>query len=68
MLQIIIWLGCIYLIFKGKELVSIAEASPEDVREAAQKSAINWFRGALAIAAIFFVLSLAHGNSVPTRF
>ncbi|UZW54970.1 hypothetical protein NUH86_16065 [Sphingobium sp. JS3065] len=66
MIQIAIWLLCAYLVFKGKELQFIAASSTHESRDENLKSAKTWARAAYAVAVIFFILSIAQGNSFPT--
>jgi len=65
MLQIVIWMLCVYLILKGKELEQIAAAASHEHREENLRSAKIWARFAYVAAAGFFLLSLAQGHSVP---
>ncbi|WIA57639.1 hypothetical protein N6H05_07530 [Sphingobium sp. WTD-1] len=65
MIQIVLWMLCVYLIFKGKELVFIAAASSHESREHNIESAKRWARAAYVAAGIFFILSIAQGNSMP---
>lgn len=66
MIQIAIWLLCAYLVFKGKELQFIAASSSHESRDDNLSSARAWGRAAYVVAAIFFILSVAQGNSFPT--
>jgi hypothetical protein len=65
MLQLVIWLGCVYLVFKGKEIEHIAAASSHESRDDNLAKAKVWTRMAYVAAVIFFLLSLAQGSSVP---
>ena len=58
MLQIIIWLGAVYLVFKGQELVQIAAASASENGDHNLKVAKAWARAAWVVALIFVLLSL----------
>lgn len=71
MLQIVIWMLCVYMVFKGQEMVITARSSAPDVRDEAVKAAQVWALLAYAAALVFFVLSLlqgASGPSMPPRF
>ena len=49
----------IYLIFKGKELVSLAELRPENERETAVRNARQWFAASVLIGVTFTIFSVA---------
>jgi hypothetical protein len=66
MLQIIIWLGAVYLVFKGQEIQQIAAASTHENRDENLKRAKMWSAFAWVAAALFVVLSLAQGSAVPS--
>jgi len=65
MMQIVIWMLCVYLLLKGKELQFIAASSSHENREHNLRHARSWSWLAYAAAGIFFLLSLAQGNAVP---
>lgn len=53
MLQIVIWMLCVYLVLKGAEIWHIAAASSHESRTSNMRVAAAW--GVLAVlAAIFF--------------
>ena len=66
MLQIIIFLLCIYLVFKGKELLLLADLQPAETRERASKSAFNWFRASVIFAIIFALWAMLQGSTMPS--
>ncbi len=66
MLQIIIWLGAVYLVFKGQELQQIAAASMHENRDENLKRARTWNGLAWVAAVIFVLLSIAQGDAIPT--
>ena len=63
MMQIVIWMLCVYLLLKGKELQLIAAASDNEHREHNLASARVWSALAYVSALIFFVLSVMQGNA-----
>ncbi len=66
MMQIVIWMLCVYLLLKGKELQLIAAASDNDNREHNLSSARVWSALAYVSAIIFFVLSIGQGSQIPS--
>jgi hypothetical protein len=66
MIQITIWILCVYLILKGKELQYLASSSRDDVRDILIKNAKFWSNVAFVAAFVFFVISIAQGNSMPS--
>jgi len=48
----------VYLVFKGKELVSLAELRPEAEREVAVRNAKQWFAASVLIAVGYSLLML----------
>ena len=66
MLQIVIWMLCVYLLLKGPELRLTAQASTHETRDSLIKSAGVWEIVAYIAAIVFFGLSILQGNSVPS--
>ena len=65
MLQIVIWMMCVYMVLKGQELQQIARSSQAADRDAQMKTAGGWATFAYIAAVIFFALSLVQGSSMP---
>ena len=70
MLQIIIWMGCVYLIFKGWQMKQFCDAHfPE---EHVNEGNDTWTKGqfslasATIVAIIFFILSLTQTPDIPS--
>lgn len=66
MLQLVIWILCIYLLLKGAELRLIAASSTHESRQAHMRSALIWAVLAWVAAVLFFYLSIEQGNQMPT--
>lgn len=65
MLQIVIWMLCVYLIVKGVELRIIAQASSHESRGRIVEVATVWMIICILAAGIFFWLSIEQGNQMP---
>jgi hypothetical protein len=65
MIQIVIWMLCVYLVLKGKELELIASASSHENREHNMDHARRWAILAYIAAIGFFILSLMQGSAIP---
>ena len=66
MIQIAIFLLCIYLIFKGKELVSLAQLRADSGKDKAIHNAKGWFTASLIIALVFALWAIMQGSSMPS--
>jgi len=67
MLQIGLFMMCVYLIYKGKELVFIAAASPHEDRDEQVKSAKMWSRCSRILAVIFIIWTIAQGGEIASN-
>ncbi len=65
MIQIVIWMLCVYLILKGVELRGIAAASTHESRDSQLRMATLWGLFAWIAAVGFFILSLEQGSEMP---
>jgi uncharacterized membrane protein len=65
MIQIIIWILCVYLILKGAEIYHIAAASVHDSRGRQVAISFIWASVAWLAAAFFFYLSLEQVSQMP---
>ena len=66
MIQIVIWMLCVYLVLKGAELRGIAMASTHESRGRQLVFATVWAVIAWIAAAFFFWISIVQGSSMPT--
>lgn len=65
MLQVIIWLGCVYLVVKGVGVLMTALASPRKPRTGLIILGGLTLAACVAAAGLFFWLSLAIGSEMP---
>lgn len=65
MLQILIWMLCVYLVLKGVELRLTAAASSHESRDNNMQTAKIWAFVAWSAAGIFFAMSLMQVNTIP---
>ena len=66
MLQIIIWLGAVYLVFQGQEILMIAASSSHENRGKNIERAKNWRIAAFVLAGVFVLLSFFQGSAFPS--
>jgi hypothetical protein len=66
MLQLVVWMLCVYMVLKGKELQLIAGSSSDEYRPGMLRSARAWSIVAYVAAGVFFLFSLVQGNSMPS--
>ena len=64
MLQIVIWMLCVYMVLKGVELWLIAAAASEP-RAGTKTVATIFLVVAVLAGAFFFFLSIEQGNQMP---
>ena len=62
MLQLIIWMMCVYFVAKAVELVLIARNAPEEMAAGSKSRATITGLFLLLAAAVFFMLSLAQAS------
>lgn len=65
MLQIVIWMLCVYLVLKGAEIWHIAAASSHESRSANMRVATVWGVLAVLAALFFFWMSIEQVNQMP---
>jgi hypothetical protein len=65
MMQIGIWMLCVYMVLKGKELEHIAAASTHEDRQVNLDNAQQWKAVAYIAAVLFFLISIVHGIAMP---
>ena len=65
MLQIVTFLICVYLVYKGKELKMLARLRTDELRMAAIVNADMWFGVSIVIAVLFALWAVVQGASTP---
>jgi len=66
MLQLIVWIACVYLALKGKEIELLAASASHGDRDHNLRHARTWTSIAYVAALIFFGLSFAISSSLPS--
>jgi hypothetical protein len=67
MIQLIGLLLCVYLVFKGVEILQIALASTRDDRRTMMGMGIVALIGSIVVAGLFALVFLVSGINVPSR-
>ena len=65
MLQIIIWMGCVYLIFKGWEMKQFDDVNYPKQDEGKFTRGELTFIVSIIVSIVFFILSLVQASDIP---